>query len=331
MEDLTCKNCGASMREGDIFCRKCGFKSQAPEAGFCHKCGNALRTGAKFCDLCGAECSPEPGRPKRGRGRGGRGWGPLVFIALCVVIAASAFAAYKFALIPRRAVDPPAQEIPAADVPGDAPPQAGDPPGSADVAPSDDINDDYIPIPDENAAPVSTEVSQTAGAGSVEAGPISAETQASPGTESAGDLDWTERDVDGYSFLAPRDRFLSADEIVSLPGIVSGDHVRVRSRPNTKGSIRRQLDGGVSLDVTRRYSSGQERYYWFQVHYGKSFGWIYGEFLNVENTGSEVPGFQPPPPAQPTPSRRPAQPPGGKATGADTTQPGGTTMIRTKP
>ena len=328
------------MRGGDIFCRTCGFKNQAAEAAFCHKCGNALRTGAKFCDMCGAESAPEPVRQKRGRDRGGHGLLPIVITVLLVVVAAAAFAVYTFVLSERQAGNPEPPAAPATPVSKDAPAPAGGSgslPDVTEVAPNTDNNDDYIPIPDEIAAPGSPENSQTTGAGSAEiapvsAGPISPEAQTPPsGAESSSDLEWTERDGDGYSFLAPRGRFLSSGEIVSIPGVVSGDHVRMRARPNTKGRILRQLDNGVSFGVTGRYSSGQERYYWFQVRNGKNPGWIYGEFLNVENTSSEVPGYQPPP-AKPAPSQRPAPSPSGKSPGAETTQrDGGMTMIRTNP
>ena len=99
---------------------------------------------------------------------------------------------------------------------------------------------------------------------------------------------WTERDRDGYSFLSPADRFAPGGEVSSLRGAVSGDHVRVRDRPSTRGRIRRQFNNGVSVDVTGRFASGEERYYWFRISSSGEVGWIYGEFLKVESTGSEV-------------------------------------------
>ena len=103
------------------------------------------------------------------------------------------------------------------------------------------------------------------------------------------EVEWTERDGDGYSFLSQRDQAMSNDdEVLSVQGTVVGDRVRMRDRPSTRGNIRRQLNSGVSVDVTGRFASGEERYYWFQIRRAGEVGWIYGEFLQVESTDREV-------------------------------------------
>ena len=47
-----CKNCGAPLEPGSLFCGECGAKN-APE--FCTNCGAKLNPGSKFCANCGAK------------------------------------------------------------------------------------------------------------------------------------------------------------------------------------------------------------------------------------------------------------------------------------
>lgn len=47
-----CKNCGASLEPGSLFCGECGAKN-AP--AFCTNCGAKLNPGSKFCTNCGAK------------------------------------------------------------------------------------------------------------------------------------------------------------------------------------------------------------------------------------------------------------------------------------
>lgn len=47
-----CKNCGAPLEPGSLFCGECGAKN-APE--FCSNCGAKLNPGSKFCANCGAK------------------------------------------------------------------------------------------------------------------------------------------------------------------------------------------------------------------------------------------------------------------------------------
>jgi hypothetical protein len=100
---------------------------------------------------------------------------------------------------------------------------------------------------------------------------------------------WSTQDADGYSSPVATDRFFSSGVTLSLLGTVSGDRVRMRAEPNTKSRIKLQFDNGVSLDVTRRYSSGRERHYWFEASLDGETGWVYGEFLKVGSGGSDAP------------------------------------------
>ncbi len=44
-----CPKCASVTREGDKFCRKCGFQL----GRFCDKCGAPIKSGYKFCGKCG--------------------------------------------------------------------------------------------------------------------------------------------------------------------------------------------------------------------------------------------------------------------------------------
>ncbi len=74
---MKCRQCGAELDEGALFCRTCGAAvSPEPEpepilfepepepvaasAGRCRVCGAELDEGALFCRTCGAATSPEP-------------------------------------------------------------------------------------------------------------------------------------------------------------------------------------------------------------------------------------------------------------------------------
>ena len=58
-----CPKCGASVQEGDVFCRSCGTKvagdktsqQNGGEASCCPKCGAPTETDAAFCTHCGFE------------------------------------------------------------------------------------------------------------------------------------------------------------------------------------------------------------------------------------------------------------------------------------
>ena len=57
----TCKNCGAQIDNGAMFCSECGTKVEQPaqmglaDGGkiFCQNCGNEMKNDARFCAKCG--------------------------------------------------------------------------------------------------------------------------------------------------------------------------------------------------------------------------------------------------------------------------------------
>jgi predicted nucleic acid-binding Zn ribbon protein len=124
--------------------------------------------------------------------------------------------------------------------------------------------------------------------------PLSASSESEDAAASASDdrqgADaWTEQDPEGYSTVSASDRFFTSAQTPSLRGIVTANHVRVRSAPNTGSMIKRQLDSGAEVELVRRFSSGKEGHYWFETRDSAGSGWIYGEFVKPEAGASEIP------------------------------------------
>ena len=321
MDGLSCNNCGTPMHESDIFCRRCGAKRQLigmeSEACFCPQCGNSLRSGARFCDMCGEEFPTTEGGDVRPRGERSRRRrkGCIRKLLLLILLLGIAGAVVKH----RHSIQPILEELAARHFGGHQTAVVSEDIISSEPLPADprevtyeyderDEEDSSDPAPDaapeeENAPlviaiPVTEEPAGVSPDLSVSPDlTISPDSSVSPATDAeepsgTAEVVWTERDQDGYSFLSPGDGIVPDNEVLSLQGVVSGNNVRVRNMPSTaRGRILRELRSGVSVDVTRRYESGEERYYWFQVRAAGEIGWIYGEFLQVESTNSEVEGI----------------------------------------
>lgn len=54
---MKCKNCGAQLMEGVVFCCECGAKVEKQKR-ICKKCGFELEDGIKFCTNCGENTDP---------------------------------------------------------------------------------------------------------------------------------------------------------------------------------------------------------------------------------------------------------------------------------
>ncbi|MDR3279299.1 MAG: SH3 domain-containing protein, partial [Synergistaceae bacterium] len=92
---------------------------------------------------------------------------------------------------------------------------------------------------------------------------------------------WSQQDANGYSFPVESDSVGTLAQASSFTGVILGNRVRLRSEPNTKSQILDMFDKGETFKVTQRYSSGEEKYFWFKVSNLRKAGWVYGEFLDV--------------------------------------------------
>lgn len=52
---MNCKNCGANLKDGDLFCENCGTKAETVNKIFCGNCGAGMKSTDKFCPVCGAK------------------------------------------------------------------------------------------------------------------------------------------------------------------------------------------------------------------------------------------------------------------------------------
>ena len=56
---MKCRNCGADLDNGVLFCGECGAKVE-PQKKFCRECGNNIPLDARFCSHCGADLTVTP-------------------------------------------------------------------------------------------------------------------------------------------------------------------------------------------------------------------------------------------------------------------------------
>lgn len=50
---MICKNCGAEIEDGLVFCTQCGSKQEGDTAKTCPDCGTPIEDGVQFCTQCG--------------------------------------------------------------------------------------------------------------------------------------------------------------------------------------------------------------------------------------------------------------------------------------
>ncbi|MCL2684589.1 MAG: zinc-ribbon domain-containing protein [Synergistaceae bacterium] len=272
-----CGKCGISAGTEDVFCHRCGTELNiqaahhteyaASQRKICPQCGESVPMGDRFCGKCGAgQATPgfntqihtkkraTPSGVTTHRRRRGFLFGLISAVAFWGIVAGALYSVYKFL----------GSDIPWSDV----------------IAMVTSTRPKNVPLP-ENADRRSEElppiVPETPGSGNPrpQAVPIRGE-PAAPGKP-----EWGTQDVNGYSILVLPGQEDTERADVSLRGVVTTNRVRLRSEPNTRSQIRGQFDSGKEFDVTGRYWSGSERFFWYGVSSGEDNGWMYGEYLRI--------------------------------------------------
>ncbi|MDR3166283.1 MAG: SH3 domain-containing protein [Synergistaceae bacterium] len=276
-----CQKCGITVDEGDVYCHSCGAELQikipggedAPEvAEYCARCGLPLYAGDRFCSNCGTDRSrPKPPRvhdeytkgeynpSRRDRLRG------MFKIAFAFLFWGSIFAGcymvYRYL-----GSDIPWGEV--VEVVAEQRRDAGVPRRAAvsDDLLSPDIASVLAALPPIVPEAVSFEAPFPDAPQIRELAPIK--------------LAWGAQDEDGISVLVLSDG-APALGLLSFPGSVSGGRVRLRAEPSTKAHTLGVLKRGDRVDIVRRFSSGKERFVWYNVRTERGVGWMYGEFVRV--------------------------------------------------
>ena len=279
-----CGKCGIPAGPEDVFCHKCGTELNiqmapnneyaASQRKICPQCGESVPMGDRFCGKCGTgQVTPgfnthihtkrrtmPSGVTTHRRKRN-------VFLRLIMallfwgVVIGAFYAVYKIL-----GSDIPWPEV-IAVVTGTEPQKSEI---SLDITLTDDTNgltEDLPPIvPETLDSDDQSSLSES----------IRAEPVPPPKPE------WGEQDSNGYSslILPGQDGAERAD--ISPKGIVRGNRVRLRSEPNTRSQILGQFESGVEFEITERYWSGRERFFWYRVSSGENKGWMYGEYLRIE-------------------------------------------------
>jgi uncharacterized protein YraI len=60
----------------------------------------------------------------------------------------------------------------------------------------------------------------------------------------------------------------------------------LREKPNSNSKILGLLSRGDIIEVIGRYSSEQGKFPWYNVNHGSLSGWMYGEYLRIEEKGN---------------------------------------------
>jgi hypothetical protein len=276
-----CQKCGITVDGDDVYCHSCGADLQikipggedAPEVDeYCARCGLPLYAGDRFCSNCGTDRTrPRPPRvrdeyaadeyvPSRSDGLR-----RMFKIALAILfwgsILTGCYAAYRYF-----GSDIPWGEV--VEVVTEQRRDAGGPlraavsgnAGSADIA---SARAAFPPIVPETAS-------------------FETPFPDAPQTRKPTPLKlvWGAQDEDGISVPVLPDGAPALD-LPAFHGSVTGSKVRLRAQPSTKARVLDALERGDRVDIMRRFSSGKERFVWYNVRTGKGVGWIYGEFVRV--------------------------------------------------
>ena len=278
MNGYFCGKCGTPAGAEDVFCHRCGMElnvQAAPSTDYaasqrkiCPQCGESVPMGDRFCGKCGTG-QVTPGfnaqihTKKRAMPSGvtthrrKRGFLLRLISALMFwgIVIGAFYGVYKFL----------GNGIPWSEV-------------MALVASKEEPRTVGMPVT-ESAGGISESmppiVPETSGSGDL---PVTPEPiRAEPLQPSK--PEWGAQDANGYSVL-----ILPGQEGagVSRKGAVRGNRVRLRAEPNTRSQILGQFDSGKEFDVTGRYWSGNERYFWYGVSSGGDSGWMYGEYIRME-------------------------------------------------
>ncbi|MDR1472466.1 MAG: zinc ribbon domain-containing protein [Synergistaceae bacterium] len=305
MSGQFCHSCGASIGDDDVFCRRCGTKRKtdildvpsdaAPEmeeSRFCFNCGARLVAGGRFCHNCGVS-QTDPAQKSFGnplahsRSQYRREYRPglpakkrsvfrvlVSFLLFLAVVVGACFAAYMYFL----------RDIPWRDVVALITGRGSESAREESVVP--------LTPEERELAGISMDMGATASADAE----VSEDASREAGSPAPGEIPsadhttlppamlryaWSQPDESGFSQPVVIDQSGDFVRDATFTGVVMGNRVRMRAEPNTTCDTMRHFSRDALLDVVGRYSSANDRHFWFNVRSDGKIGWIYGEFLRV--------------------------------------------------
>jgi len=297
-----CGKCGISAGTGDVFCHRCGMElnvQAAPNTEYaasqlkiCPQCGEPLPLGDRFCGKCGTGMATKgfntqihikrrlaPSGVTTHRRRRGFLFKLISALVFWGVAMGALYGVYKFlgSGIPWSDVmamvtgsERQTGGIPLTDVHIEELPP---------IVPETSDSDVLPPIVPEASAPdVLPPIVPETEDSNVSAQPESIQAEPVPPPKP----EWGEQDANGYSVLILPEQGEAGRAGVSMRGVVRGNGVNLRAEPNTGSERLGQFNSGKEFDVTRRYWSGSEENFWYEVGSGDDNGWMYGQFLRVE-------------------------------------------------
>jgi uncharacterized Zn finger protein (UPF0148 family) len=266
-----CQKCGITVGGEDVYCHSCGTEllvkisdgETVPEvAEYCARCGLPLYSGDRFCSNCGTDRTARPASSRVGEKSAANGHVSsrkgrrrnIFKIALGVLfwgaVFAGCYAVYRYF----------GSDIPWGEVAAVVTERSRD---ADDALSRDASRAGFPPIAPETISPDTPHSDVPQGG---EPTPIK--------------FAWGARDDDGISILVLPNGAPASDSS-SLPGSVTGSRVRLRAAPGAGADILGVLERGDGVDIMRRFSSGKEKFVWYNVHTEKGDGWMYGEFVRV--------------------------------------------------
>jgi len=106
------------------------------------------------------------------------------------------------------------------------------------------------------------------------------------GSSSGRTFHWSAQDRNGYCKPEPDDPSYKPAR-PSIAGEIIGDGVRLREGHTTNAREIAKFNRGKKVAILQRYESGKEKHYWFKVNLDGYEGWMYGEFIKIDEDARE--------------------------------------------
>lgn len=117
---MNCRNCGAPMADGELFCGSCGTKAEKKYI-YCINCGEKLEAGTQYCENCGADLMQRfnEDEPVKGESNVKKGLMIAIIAVLVLVIIGCGVLVWDILSKPGNDIEPVQTEMPISTPAGD--------------------------------------------------------------------------------------------------------------------------------------------------------------------------------------------------------------------